>query len=120
VPLPIIQSSLSLDELLIECVVSDKESFALAVTRESARSYKIAKSKDLEALVRAYNKEVACPTALSERSRIEAHRLYEAVLGEITEIGRTPRVIVVPDGRLIQSGLTRLWMIAASIWSVRT
>ena len=111
-PLPVtlrtIQSALSPDELLIEYVVSDKESFALAVTRESARSYAIAKSKDLETLVRAYGEEVANPTALSERSRIEAHRLYEAVLGQITEVGRKSRLVIVPDGPIDSVGFDSL------------
>jgi hypothetical protein len=61
VPLRSIQSSLSADELLIEYAVSDQESFVLAVTRESARSYKLAKSADIAALVAAYSKEVSRP-----------------------------------------------------------
>jgi CHAT domain-containing protein len=108
VPLSILQSSLSPDELLIEYVVSDKDSFAIAVTVRSARAYKVPKLTDLQTLVRGYTDEVMRPDALPEISRVQARRLFEAALGPVSQLRQKRRVIVVPDGPLDSVGFESL------------
>ncbi len=103
-----IQASLSPAELLIEYVVSDKVSFAIAVTRESSRVYKLPNAKDLDALVKAYADEVRQPDSLAERSQTKAKRLFDAVLGQITELDQKKTVIIVPDGSLDLVGFDSL------------
>ncbi len=106
VTLSAIQAALSADELIVEYVVGDEESFALAVTRDSVRAYKLPRLKDLGSLVHDYTEEAA--TAVPEQLRINSHRLYAAALGQIAELGRKPRLIVVPDGPLDSVGFDSL------------
>jgi hypothetical protein len=108
VPLSMVQASLGANELLIEYVVSDNGSFALVVTRESSRPYKLPLAKDLDALVSAYAEEVMRPGTLPEGSRVQARRLFDAALGQVTELQRKQRLIIVPDGALDSVGFDPL------------
>jgi CHAT domain-containing protein len=99
-PLSVIQDTLSPDELIIEYVVGDKNSFALAITKEFARAYELPKAKDLDVLVSGYTQEVVRTDSIPEESRHQARRLFDAVLGPIAELEGKKRVIIVPDGGL--------------------
>jgi hypothetical protein len=94
------QRALSPDELLLEYVIGEKQSYALAVTRKSSRAYKIPGAKDLDTLVAVYTEETMRADPLPEISRPEARQLFHVVLGEIQEVTEKARVIIVPDGVL--------------------
>lgn len=108
VPLASIQASMSPDELLLEYVVSDKASFALAVTRVTSRAYRIPGAKDLAALVAGYTKEVMRADPLPESGRADARRLFDAIAANISELTEKQRLIIVPDGALHSVGFDSL------------
>ena len=103
-----VQSALSEKELLLEYVVSDKASFVLAVTKNTARAYNLPGSKELDSLVRGYADEVSSADPIPESARSKAKSLFAAALRPIEEISNKSRLIIVPDGALDMVGFDSL------------
>jgi CHAT domain-containing protein len=100
VPTPIaleaLQKDLPPSELLIEYVLDDPASFALAVTRTTVQRYELAPRAQIEQDATQYRSEIAqkkTDVALAER-------LFQELLGRIPEYKEKPDVVVVPDGKL--------------------
>jgi CHAT domain-containing protein len=91
-----LQRELSGSELLLEYVLDDLNSYALAVTRNSVHRYTLPPKDLLEQEATEYRstlKQKKTDPALGQR-------LYDGLLGGITELKDKPELIVVPDGKL--------------------
>src|SRR5204862_1146044 len=85
------------DELLIEYVLGDKDSYCLAVTRSSARLLRLKiPRREVEGNVEAYLDKVR----KKKDSEGEERSLYKALLAPIPGLTYKARLIVVPDGSL--------------------
>ena len=88
--------SLAASELLVEYVLDDPNSYALAVTRNSVHRYTLPSRDLLEqeaAQYRSTLKQEKTDPALGQR-------LYDGLLGGIPELKDKHDLIVVPDGKL--------------------
>jgi CHAT domain-containing protein len=91
-----LQRELTGSELLLEYVLDDLNSYALAVTRNSVHRYTLPPKDLLEQEATEYRstlKQKKTDPALGQR-------LYDGLLGGITELKDKPELIVVPDGKL--------------------
>ena len=91
-----LQRELTGSELLLEYVLDDLNSYALAVTRNSVHRYTLPPRDQLEKEATEYRstlKQQKTDPALGQR-------LYDGLLGGITELKDKPDLIVVPDGKL--------------------
>jgi CHAT domain-containing protein len=91
-----LQHELNESELLIEYVLDDPNSYALAVTRDSVHRYTLPPKGMLEQEVTEYLstlKHQKADPALGQR-------LYDGILGGIAELKDKRELIVVPDGKL--------------------
>ena len=97
VQLRFLQRALLKDELLLEYVLSDPDSYCLAITRTSARLIPLRVSRGrIELLVRAYLAQVRTKHSPDETAR----RLYAVLLGPIDVVRTRSRIVVIPDGIL--------------------
>lgn len=99
-PVPVALSELQRDlrasELLVEYVLDDPNSYALAVTRNSVHRYSLPPRDLLEKEATQYRftlKHQKTDPALGQR-------LYDGLLGGIPEFKEKQDLIVVPDGKL--------------------
>jgi CHAT domain-containing protein len=91
-----LQHELSGSELLVEYVLDDLSSYALAVTHNSVHRYTLPPKDLLEQEATEYRS-----TLKQEKSDPSlGQRLYDGLLGEITELKDRRNLIVVPDGKL--------------------
>lgn len=91
-----LQHELSGSELLIEYVLNDPVSYALAVTRGSVHRYTLPPRDVLEQEAAQYRS-----TLKQEKTDPSlAQRLYDGLLGRIPELKDKRELIVVPDGKL--------------------
>lgn len=91
-----LQQQLAASEVLVEYVLGDPHSYALALTRESAHRYVLASKNQLERDSTQYRSTLLhqkADTALGQ------HLFYE-LLGGIRELDGRNKLIVVPDGKL--------------------
>ena len=91
-----LQHELSGSELLVEYVLNDPNSYALAVTRNSVHRYSLPPRDLLEQEATQYRatlKQQKTDPSLGQR-------LYDGLLGEIPELKDKRDLIVVPDGTL--------------------
>lgn len=103
-----VQSALSVNELLLEYVISDNVSFVLAVTKNTSRVHHLPGGKELATLVRGYTSEVLSADPLPESARVKAKELFVAALSSVKEINNKSRLIIVPDGALDLVGFDSL------------
>lgn len=96
VPLKRLQQDLRQSELLIEYVLAEPHSYALAVTRTSVHSYLLPPQTQLEAETTQYRSELTKGNA----DLPLAQRLFNDLLGAIPEYRTNSDLIVVPDGKL--------------------
>jgi CHAT domain-containing protein len=91
-----LQSILRDDDLLVEYVLGESRSFALAVTRFQAVPYQLAGRRAIESAIATHLR------AIRNRSdgRPEAAAIYNLLLGPIKLVGQYKRIIIVPDGTL--------------------
>ena len=99
-PIPVtvreLQRELSASEVLIEYVLGDPHSYALAVTRESIHRYTLPPRDQLETDATQYRS-----TLKRERTDLAlGQRLFDELLGGIPEFKSKRQLIVVPDGKL--------------------
>jgi CHAT domain-containing protein len=99
-PVPValreLQRDLRASELLVEHVLDDPDSYALAVTRNSVHRYRLSPRDLLEQEATQYRstlKQKKTDPALGQR-------LYNGLLGGIPELKDKRELIVVPDGKL--------------------
>jgi CHAT domain-containing protein len=91
-----LQRELSASEVLIEYVLGDPRSYALAVTRESIHRYTLPPRDQLETDATQYRS-----TLKHERTDLAlGQRLFDELLGLIPEFKSKRQLIVVPDGKL--------------------
>ena len=96
-PLTQVQDSLKSDEVLLEYVLDEPNSFCISVTRTSASLLVLpAGRKKIEKLVQRYVDEIRAKKTGAE----EAKQLYVSLVQPIPETSAGKRFIVAPDGIL--------------------
>ena len=96
-PLTQVQDSLKSDEVLLEYVLDEPNSFCISVTRTSASLLVLpAGRKEIEKLVQRYVDEIRAKKTGAE----EAKQLYVSLVQPIPETSAGKRFIVAPDGIL--------------------
>lgn len=96
VPLLQLQHELGATELFVEYVLSEPQSYALAVTRNSARRYTLPQKAILEQRAVQYRSELM----QRKTDSALAQKLFNGLLGVIPEFKEKYALIVVPDGKL--------------------
>ena len=91
-----LESDLAQNELFVEYVLADPHSYALAVTRTSARAYELAARTEIETDAREYRASIRDQHANSALG----DALFHELLGKIPEYRDHSTLIVVPDGEL--------------------
>jgi CHAT domain-containing protein len=91
-----LQRELRPSELLIEYVLDNPHSYALALTRSAVHRYTLAPKDELEQAATQYRSEILKQKA----DPALAQQLFNGLLGSIPEFKEKQEVIVVPDGRL--------------------
>lgn len=92
-----IQDELGPDEVLLEYVLDDPNSFCLSIARSGAHLDQLpAGRKEIEQLTHAFTDEVREKQEAAEA----AHQLYNSLLAPVAEVKNATRLIVVPDGVL--------------------
>jgi len=91
-----LQASLPEGDLVIEYALQPLRSFALAISRDRVASYELKGRGELEAAVEQHL------AAIRDRrdARAEAKALYQLLLQPVTVLGRSKRVVIIPDGKL--------------------
>ncbi len=96
VPLAELQRDLRPSELLVEYVLADPHSYALAVTRSAVHRYTLPSKAELEEEATRYRSEL-----IEQKTDLPlAQRLFDGLLGGIPEFKEKQAVIVIPDGKL--------------------
>jgi CHAT domain-containing protein len=91
-----LESDLAQNELFVEYVLADPHSYALAVTRTSARAYELAARTEIETDASEYRASIRDQKANSALG----DALFRELLGKIPEYRAHSTLIVVPDGEL--------------------
>jgi CHAT domain-containing protein len=91
-----LQKILSPDELLVEYVLAEPNSYALAVTKSSVTSYQLPAKAAIEADAAKYRREIE---AKIEDPQL-AQKLFGALLFPIREYSAKKDLVIVPDGEL--------------------
>jgi CHAT domain-containing protein len=91
-----LESDLAQNELFVEYVLADPHSYALAVTRTSARAYELAARTEIETDAREY-----CASLRDQQANSSlGDTLFRELLGKIPEYRDHSTLILVPDGEL--------------------
>jgi CHAT domain-containing protein len=91
-----LQASLSSSEAILEYVVDDPASYCLVITRENARTVKLAAKQVISPLVGAYLSEVKAKHSAQDQAR----RLYDVLLDSIPEAQSKEQLVIIRDGQL--------------------
>jgi CHAT domain-containing protein len=91
-----LQKSLDSDAMLVEYVLAEPTSYALAITHNSVKHYQLASRQQIEADATLYRKELHSQKV----DRQLAQKLFAELLKPIPDYGRKSELIVVPDGAL--------------------
>ena len=96
-PLKIVQDDLKQDEVLLEYVLDDPNSYCVLISRKGAfvRGLPTGR-KEIEKLAQTYIDQIRAKASEAEVSR----HLYEVLLKPIPEISNSDRILVAPDGIL--------------------
>ena len=96
VPLSKLQRDLRPSELLVEYVLADPHSYALAVTQNAVHRYTLPSKTELEQEAAQYRSEL-----VQQKTDLPlAQHLFDGLLGGIPEFREKQSLIVVPDGKL--------------------
>ena len=96
VPLSELQRDLRPSELLVEYVLADPHSYALAVTQSAVHRYTLPPKTKLEQEATLYRSEL-----IQQKTDLPlAQHLFDGLLGGIPEFREKQALIVVPDGKL--------------------
>jgi CHAT domain-containing protein len=96
VALPQLQSALSPDQLLIEYVLANPNSYALAITNAGVHAYTLAARSMIEANATKYREELHAKLA----DPTFAQTLFDELLAPISEYNNKRDLVIVPDGEL--------------------
>ncbi len=96
IPLERVRNSLSPNQMMLEYVLAEPQSYCLAITNDFARIVPLTSRGDIDKLVSAYLKTLKTKGT----SKQEGARLYAVLLKGIPEASTKVRLIVVPDGPL--------------------
>ena len=100
-----LQRKLQPDEALLEYVLDEPNSYCLVVSRFSTRLQKLARRAEVDRTVALLAKSIRA----GEATEGPARHLYELLLSPVDQdLGRTERLIIVPDGSLHQIPLETL------------
>lgn len=91
-----LQSALSPDQLLIEYVLANPTSYALAVTKAGVHAYPLPSRTVIEGNVTKYRSEIHAK--LSDPTLAQA--LFNELLAPIDDYGNKRDLVIVPDGQL--------------------
>ena len=96
VPLTDLQRALRPSELLVEYVLADPHSYALAITQDAVHRYTLGSKTELEQEAMQYRSEL-----IQQKADLAlAQRLFDGLLDSIREFKEKQALIVVPDGKL--------------------
>lgn len=95
-PLSDVQRDLKPTELLIEYVLDEPHSYALAITKDSVSWYELAPKTELESKASQYRDLVRNQKTDPETAR----QLFESLLGTIPAYKSKSSIIIAPDGKL--------------------
>ena len=91
-----LQRILSPDQLLIEYVLANPHSYALAVTRTAVRSYQLKDKTTIESDASKYRNEIHAKAADPALAQI----LFGELLSPVREYANKRDLVIVPDGEL--------------------
>jgi len=97
VDLSVLRRQLAKDEAIIEFVLSEPASFALAVTKEGARAHVLRGAKAINDLATQFLEQIK---AKKEPDRGLNDALYSMLVLPVPEIQGKARLVIVPDGNL--------------------
>lgn len=96
VSLQVLQNDLAEDELAVEYVLAEPQSFALAITKTSIKRYVLPSKKMIESAAVSYR-----DTLRHRQTDLKTgHQLFSFLFGGIAEYKDKKSVIVIPDGQL--------------------
>ncbi len=96
-PLKTVQDDLKPDEVLLEYVLDDPNSYCISITRQGAFAKLLPTGrKEIEKLAQQYIDEVRGKASGAEVSK----QLYERLLKPIPEVSSADRILIAPDGIL--------------------
>lgn len=95
VQLAALQEKLRPSEVLLEYVIDDPHSFCIAITKETAKSYRLPGKTFTSPMIDRY---LAATRAM--RDPAEAKELYKALFAPVAEFDKKTEIIIVPDGKL--------------------
>jgi CHAT domain-containing protein len=96
VGLAMLQKTLGPKALLVEYVLAEPSSYALAITHDSVKHYQLAARQQIEADAVLYRKEVRS----QKTDGPLAKKLFAELLAPIPEYGAKTDLILIPDGSL--------------------
>jgi CHAT domain-containing protein len=96
IPLDRVRNSLPPNQMMLEYVLAEPQSYCLAISRDFARVVPLSSRESIEKLVSAYVKTLET----KGESKQEGNRLYKELFKGIPETAKRNRLIIVPDGRL--------------------
>ena len=96
IPLDRVRNSLPPNQMMLEYVLAEPQSYCLAISRDFARIVPLPSRESIEKLVSAYVKTLETKGT----SKQEGNRLYTVLFKGIPETSKRERLIIVPDGRL--------------------
>jgi CHAT domain-containing protein len=96
VPLTDLQRDLRPSELLVEYVLADPHSYALAITQGSVHRYSLPSKTELEQEATLYRSELT----LQKTDLPLAQHLFDGLLGGVPEFREKQALLVVPDEKL--------------------
>lgn len=91
-----LQQTLSPAQLVIEYVLAEPNSYALAITKNGVQSYRLRDKTTLEAEATKYRDEIRARAADPALARL----LYTELLSSIQEYASKRDLIIIPDGKL--------------------
>jgi CHAT domain-containing protein len=91
-----VQSRLRPEELVLEYVLADPNSFVLAITNNSLHKYNLPSSRIIEPLTSQYRKDLQS----KRENRAIAQALFDDLVAPIPEYKVRHQLIIVPDGEL--------------------
>lgn len=92
----VLQQTMAANELMLEYVLTEPQSYCLVISRERIRIAKLPSQGHIEPLAERFTNELR-----NSRSQpAAAKELYDAILAPIAELQVAQRLFIVPDGRL--------------------
>ncbi|MEW5976428.1 MAG: CHAT domain-containing protein [Acidobacteriota bacterium] len=91
-----LQAILQNDEMIVEFVLSDPQSYCLQITRQGIAASELTGRTELDNLIDQFLHDVR----LKKDVKDSAGRLYQLLLGRINHLDHYKKIIIVPEGNL--------------------